>query len=164
MKTILNASVLAVALTFSAGFAGAYAQQLQSDGTMSQPAVQQQQQPAQQQPAQQQSAPQQEPMRKHAPNPAHEAKRLTKQLGLTPDQTSQLQPILADRDSRMAALHNDTTLDPRTMHKQGHAIELDTQGKINALLTPQQQQLYNDMRAAHHHGPQGAAPAPAPTA
>ena len=154
MQPFLSASVLAVAMTFATGsLAVAHSQQLQSDGTMSQPTAQQQQ-----------PAPPQGNMRKHAPNPNHEAKRLSRQLSLTPAQSSQLEPILADRDARMATLHSDTTVDPRTMHKQGHAIELDTQGKINALLTPQQQQLYSDMRAARHHGPQGAAPAPAPNA
>lgn len=157
MQAFLSASLLAVAMTFTAGsLAVAHSQQLQSDGTMSQSAAQQ---PAAQQP---QPAPRQGSMRKHAFNPNHEAKRLSRQLSLTSAQSSQLEPILADRDARMATLHGHTTIDPRTMHKQGHAIELDTQGKINALLTPQQQQLYSDMRAARHHGPQGSAPAPTP--
>ncbi len=151
MQNILKTSIVALALIFSTGSL-AMAQQLQSDGTISQP---QQAAPAQQ------PTPDQAPMHRHAPNPAHETRRLTRQLGLTPDQAAKLQPVLADRDARIAALHSDTTLDPKTMHRQGHAIARDTQGKIDALLTPAQQQTYADLRAAHHHhGGQDAAPTP----
>ncbi len=158
MQNLLPTSLLAAALLFTGGnLAVAHSQQLQSDGTYSQATPQQQQQTqAPSQPAD----PVQNGGARHAPNPARETKRLSRQLGLTPDQASLLQPILADRDSRMAALRADTTLDPKTKHRQGHAIQADTQGKINGLLTPAQQQQYADMRAAHRHNQGGTAPAP----
>ena len=143
MQNLAGLSLLAFALTFAgSSFTVAHAQVLQSDGTMSQP-----QQP-------------EAPMKK-APNAAHQAKHLSRQLGLTQDQSAKLLPILTDRDTRMAALHNDATIDPKTMHKQGHAIVLDTEGKINALLTPDQQKMYADMRAARHHGGKDVPPAAA---
>ena len=135
MQNLASLSFLALTLTFAgSSFAIAHGQVLQSDGTMAQPQ-------------------QADGARPHkAPNAAHQLKHMTKQLGLTADQTAKIQPILADRDARMATLHNDTTIDPRTMHKQGHAIELDTQSKVKDVLTPAQLQLYTDMLAAHHKG------------
>ena len=159
MKNLVSTAIVIIAVTLSTGsFAAASAQQLQSDGTMSQPS-QQSPQPVQQQ----QAAPAEGGMPRHAANPARQAKHLSKELGLSPDQSAQLQPILADRDSRMAALHADTTLDPRTMHQQSRAIGQDTDTRINALLTPAQQQLYADMKAAHHHRHGAPAGATAPT-
>ena len=102
---------------------------------------------------------------RRTPNPNKQTRKLSKELGLTAAQSAQIEPILADRDTRVTALRSDTTVDPRTMHKQNHAIELETQAKINAVLTPSQQQLYADVRAAHkNHGAPAAAPAPVPNA
>ncbi len=146
MQNLASLSLLALTLTFAgSSFAVAHAQVLQSDGTMAQP---QQADPAAKQ--------------HKAPNAAHQLKHMSKQLGLTADQTAKLQPILADRDTRMATLQNDTALDPKSMHKQKHAIEADTAIKVNAVLTPDQQKLYADMRAAHHKG--SGAPMVPPTA
>ena len=147
MQSLATLSLLAVSLTFAGtSFAAAHAQVLQSDGTMAQP--QQQATPA--------------ATAHKAPNSAHQLKHLRKQLSLTPDQTSKLQPILADRDTRMATLTGNTSLDPKSVHQQRHAIETDTESKINAVLTPDQQKLYADMRAARHHG--GETPVVPPTA
>ena len=102
----------------------------------------------------------------HQPNPARQAKELSKKLGLTPDQTSQLTPILADRDQRMQALESNSSLDPKTMHQQRRAIMMDTDQKLNAILTPAQQQQYATLKAERRHrGPEAPAapPAPAPS-
>ena len=88
---------------------------------------------------------------KHA-DAEHQAKHLTKKLGLSPDQAAQLQPILADRDQKMQALSANSSLDPKSMHQQRRAIASDTDQKLSAILTPDQQQQYAAMKAAHHHG------------
>jgi Spy/CpxP family protein refolding chaperone len=50
----------------------------------------------------QQSDPQQASQpRMHQPDPTKEARRLGKQLGLSPDQISQVQTVFADREQRV---------------------------------------------------------------
>lgn len=152
MRKLLGTSLLALSFACG-GTAWMHAQQLQSDGTMSPQAAQQQQAPADQ------------GMHRgrHAQDPAHQTKHLAKKLGLNADQTAQLQPIFADRDAKIAALRSDQSLDPKSRHRQMRAIGQDVDSRVNALLTPPQQQLYADMRASHHHHGRGAdAPAPAP--
>jgi len=46
----------------------------------------------------------------HAHNPQRETARLTKKLNLSADQSAKLEPILADRDRKIAALTSDTTI------------------------------------------------------
>jgi Spy/CpxP family protein refolding chaperone len=101
-------------------------------------------------------------MHHHQPNPAREARMLAKKLGLTADQTAQITPILADRQQRMQALMSNTSLDPKSMHQQRRAIRMDTQQKLNAVLTPAQQQQLAALRAAHRHA--GKQPTSAPPA
>jgi protein CpxP len=98
----------------------------------------------------------------HKMDPAHELKRLSKELSLTADQQTQIGPILADRQQKMSALASNTTLDATGMKKQRHAIMLDSQQKINAVLTSAQQQQMAALRAAHHH--KGATGAPSAAA
>lgn len=90
----------------------------------------------------------------HARNPQHEAARLAKRLNLTTDQTAKLEPILADRDQKIAALKSDTTIAPMIAHKQMHTIHQQTRQQIAAILTPDQiQQL-----KSRHHGHGASAP------
>jgi Spy/CpxP family protein refolding chaperone len=98
-----------------------------------------------------QTAPATPPPATHQANPAHELKHLSKELGLTPDQQSQIGPILADRQQRISALESNTALDPKSMHKQRHAIMLDSEQKINAVLTPAQQQQLATIKAERKH-------------
>ena len=46
----------------------------------------------------------------HIPNPRHQAKKMAKELGLTPDQVSKIEPILADRDQQVQSVRFDITL------------------------------------------------------
>jgi len=92
----------------------------------------------------------------HQPNPNRQAKELSKRLGLTADQTAKLEPILADRDQKVAALTANTSLDPKSMRQQRRAIMLDTDQKLNAILTPDQQQQYAALKAKRKQAMQGA--------
>ena len=100
----------------------------------------------------------------HAHNPQREAARLSKKLNLSPDQTAKLEPILADRDQKLAALNNNTTtVSPVVMRQQMKAIHQQTMQQLATVLSPDQIQ---QMKARHHgHGvPAQTEPQPTPQA
>lgn len=88
---------------------------------------------------------------RHAPthNPQREAAKLSKRLNLTSDQTAKLEPILADRDQKIAALKSGTTITPMIAKKQMQAIHQQTRQQLATILTPDQLQ---QMKARHNHG------------
>jgi periplasmic protein CpxP/Spy len=89
----------------------------------------------------------------HAHNPQREAAHLSKRLNLSSDQTAKLQPILADRDQKIAALKSDSTISPMIAQKQMHSIHQQTRQQLAAILTPDQLQ---QLRSRHHgHGAPG---------
>jgi Spy/CpxP family protein refolding chaperone len=108
----------------------------------------------------QQPAPdaQQPPMHQHhAPNPEHQARHLAKVLNLTPDQTAKLEPILANRDQQMEAIHSNGQLTQADARQQMRALHQSTEQQLAGILTPDQ---IAQMKAMHHgphgHGPHGA--------
>ncbi len=113
----------------------------------------------------QEPAPQQQPAAApiRQPNPKHQAKELSKKLDLTADQTAQIEPVLADRDQRVQTLNSNTTLDLKSMRKQRRAIMTQSEAKLNAILTPAQQQQYAALKAERRHGAEASVP-PAPAA
>lgn len=115
--------------------------------------------------AQQQDAAQTQPpaAKAHHHNPQREAARLSKKLNLSSDQTAKLEPILADRDQKLAALNNNTTISPVVMKQQMKAIHEQTMQQLDTVLTPDQLQ---QMKSLHHgHGaPAQAQPQPNPQA
>ena len=115
------------------------------------------------QPPPPQSTPQGAPQGARQPNPTREARRLSKQLGLTADQGSQVQAIFADREQKMQSLMSSNP-DPKSMRQQRRAIMQDSEQKIDAVLTPAQQQQWAAMKANRRQGPGGAAGAPPPSA
>jgi protein CpxP len=97
----------------------------------------------------------------HVPNPRHQAKKMAKELGLTPDQVSKIEPILADRDQQVQGLRSDTTLAPGDKKAKMHGIRQDSDSRIEAILTDTQKQQYEQIkqaRKANRHQ-QPAAPA-----
>jgi protein CpxP len=80
-------------------------------------------------------------------DPAKEAKRLGKELGLTKDQMAQIQPILQDRANQMQALRADTSTAPADRRAKAKGIMDDSKTKIEALLNDQQKQQYEQMLA-----------------
>jgi periplasmic protein CpxP/Spy len=98
------------------------------------------------------------PAGKHrAPDPAREAKHLGKKLGLSTDQVSQLQPILADRDQQVQSTRSDTTLSQSDRRAKFQSIRQDSKTKIEALLNDQQKQQFEQMMQArrnHAQAPQ----------
>ena len=96
----------------------------------------------------------------HAHNPQREAAKLSKKLNLSSDQTAKLEPILADRDNKIAALKNDTTISAVAMKQQMKAIHQQTREQLAAILTPDQMAQLRSMHHGHGHGEQQQ-PAPA---
>ena len=96
----------------------------------------------------------------HRHNPHKEAVRLSKKLNLTPDQTAKLEPILADRDQKMQALHQNTALTPDDRKAQMKSIAMDTRQQLSTVLTPDQ---LEQMKAMRHHGRKSQEAAPATT-
>lgn len=147
MKHLLTHAVLTVSLAVGGFAAQGQAATQQSDQT-------------------QQAAPQGgQYHHRHAPNPQRETKMLTRRLGLSSDQAAQVEPILVDRAQRMEALTSSQT-DPASMKAQRRTIMQDTKQKLDAVLTPAQQQ---EMAQLHHgHGRHGdnqpqAAPSTSPS-
>ena len=90
----------------------------------------------------------------HIPNPRHQAKKMARALGLTPDQTAKIEPILADRDQQVQSLRADTTLAPNDRKAKMHGIRQDSDNRIEALLTDTQKQRYEQIkqsRKANRH-------------
>ncbi len=84
----------------------------------------------------------------HVPNPRHQAKKMAKELGLTPDQVSKIEPILADRDQQVQGLRSDTTLAPSDKKAKMHGIRQDSDSRIEAILTDTQKQQYEQIKQA----------------
>ena len=102
--------------------------------------------------AQEPAAPAPAPAVKHhhrSHDPQRETARLSKPLNLSADQSAKIEPILADRDQKIAALKNDTTISPMIAHKQMHAIHQQTRQQLATVLTPEQLQQIHAHRRNH---------------
>jgi periplasmic protein CpxP/Spy len=97
----------------------------------------------------------------HVPNPRHQAKKMAKELGLTPDQVSKIEPILADRDQQVQGLRSDTTLAPGDRKAKMQGIRQESDSRIEAILNDTQKQQYEQIKQAHkaNRHQQSAAPA-----
>ena len=82
----------------------------------------------------------------HAPNPMRQAKRLARKLALTPEQQSEIEPILAARQQQIQSIRADATLTPKEQKISVRGIFEDSDGRIKAILNPAQRQLYAQMK------------------
>jgi Spy/CpxP family protein refolding chaperone len=97
--------------------------------------------------------PSQEPAQEPAPAPQAEHKltpekvvsMLDSKLALSDDQKNKITPIIADRQEKMRALRSDTSLRPMQRRRKAKEIMSDSDQKIKAVLTPDQQQKYAEM-------------------
>ena len=90
-------------------------------------------------------------------DPEMQAKHLQRQLGLTADQVNQIRPILVDaRDQAMAARQDSSLAGPDRMAKM-QSLRQATDARIMAVLNPDQQTKYQQMRAQmRQRGPRQA--------
>jgi len=76
------------------------------------------------------------------PTPAQVVGILDSKLSLSDDQKSKITPIIADRQQKLKALQADTSLRPMQRVRKAKAILNESDKKIKANLTPDQQQKY----------------------
>ena len=98
-------------------------------------------------------------------DPDRQLQHMTRMLNLTPDQQSQIKPILVDRQQKLEALFQNQSLAPRDRRAQMRAINQDMRSKVEAVLTGDQKQKYEAMQ--EHRGRRGGygnegAPPPPP--
>ena len=91
----------------------------------------------------------------------HRLERLTKMLTLTDDQQAQIKPILADEFTSMKAVKDDSTLADDAKKDKMKTLSDDAKAKISAILTPDQQQKFAQMKDHQHDSGSSSAPAPA---
>jgi Spy/CpxP family protein refolding chaperone len=86
------------------------------------------------------------PKHEHGPGPHHmmenPLEHLSKDLNLTDDQKTKVQPIIDQTKPQMAAIHKEA------MEKM-HALLESTGAQIRPLLTPEQQVKFDAMKKAH---------------
>jgi protein CpxP len=97
----------------------------------------------------------------HVPNPRRQAKKMAKQLGLTPDQESKIEPILADRAQQVQSVRSDSTIAPQDRKARIHGIRRDSDSKIEAILTDTQKQQYEQIKQSRKANKQQQVAAPA---
>ncbi len=90
-----------------------------------------------------QSAP--PPPQRRPPDPARQARRLGRQLGLSADQVSQIEPVLASRQTRLENVRTDPTLTPQQRRASVRRIMRSSNRKIEAVMTDSQKQQYQQM-------------------
>jgi Spy/CpxP family protein refolding chaperone len=71
---------------------------------------------------------------------------LSEKLNLTEDQKAKLKPILQDQEQQMKGLHDDASLTPEQKAAKKKAIRATTHDQINAVLTPEQQEKFKQMK------------------
>jgi len=88
-------------------------------------------------------------------NPDQQLRRMTKELNLNSDQQAQVRQVLVARDSQMSQLQANTTVTGPQRKEQMKAIWMDSDTKIKAVLTDQQKQQFDAMRAQQMERHQG---------
>jgi Spy/CpxP family protein refolding chaperone len=83
--------------------------------------------------------------RRHAPDLARQAQRLSRELGLSADQEAQIRPILADRQAQMQTLRADSSLSEEDRRSKIQSMMQESDNKIKAVLTDQQKQKFEQM-------------------
>lgn len=73
--------------------------------------------------------------------------KMSAALNLSPAQKQQVRPILMEEAPKLKALKSDTSLGPMQKAMQMHQIADDTDAKLKPILTPQQYQTWEGMRA-----------------
>ncbi len=78
-------------------------------------------------------------------SPDDVVEKLSEKLNLSDDQKAQIKPIIADRQQKMQALRADTSMRRRQKARQMKEIFENSDKKIKAILTPDQQKQYAEL-------------------
>lgn len=81
-----------------------------------------------------------------ATSPDAHLQMLSEKLNLTEDQKEKVKPILQDQAQQMKAIHNDPSLTSEQKAAKKKAIHETTHDQINAVLTPEQQEKFKQMK------------------
>ncbi len=114
-------------------------------------------------PPQDQASPQAQGQQGRGPmrmDPDKQLEHMTKELGLSADQQSQIKPVLLERQQKMQAIFQDQSLSREDRRAKMQAIRTDSQGKIEAVLNDQQKQKFEAMQ--QQMGPRGGQNGPPP--
>jgi NACalpha-BTF3-like transcription factor len=97
-------------------------------------------------------------------NPDKQLEHMTRELGLTADQQTQIKPILIDRQQKMEAIFQDQSIAQQDRRARMQSIRQDSQSKIEAVLNDQQKQKFAAMQEhmRGRGGPEGAPQESAP--
>ena len=79
-------------------------------------------------------------------SPEAHLQMLSEKLNLTEDQRAKLKPILQDQARQMKAVRDDPSLTPEQKAAKKKAIHETTHDQINAVLTPEQQEKFKEMK------------------
>ena len=75
--------------------------------------------------------------------------RLKQELGLTDDQIAKLKPILESLHQERKAIKEDTVLTKTEKHQQMKALQDKYASQLGAVLTPEQQVKWKELRQQH---------------
>lgn len=78
-------------------------------------------------------------------SPDDVVEKMGEKLNLSDDQKAQIKPIIVDRQEKMKELRSDTSMRRRQKGRQMKSIFKDSDNKIKAILTPDQQKQYAEM-------------------
>ncbi|MBV9607954.1 MAG: hypothetical protein JO187_00230 [Acidobacteria bacterium] len=81
------------------------------------------------------------------PSPDEQLQHMTKTLNLTADQQAKIKPILEERQQKISALMQDNSLNREDRRAKFGEIHSSSSQQIRAILTADQQQKLDQMRA-----------------
>ena len=85
-------------------------------------------------------------MAAHASSPEAHLQMLSEKLNLTDDQETKLRPVLQEREQQLKAMHDDSSLSQDQNRAKLTAIHESLYEQINAVLTPEQQDKFKEMK------------------
>lgn len=88
-------------------------------------------------------------------DPARQMDQLSQQLNLTDDQKSKLQPLFEEHRKQMQSLRQDTSLTPEQKQAKAKELRQANHQQMMSVLTPEQQQKLEQMRANRPHHRRG---------
>lgn len=94
-------------------------------------------------------------------NPDRQLERMTRELGLTTDQQTQIKPLIVDHDQKMQALFQNQSLAEDDRRTQMRTLNEGYRNSVKAVLTDDQKQKFDAMRDhMHRGGPEGQGGSP----
>lgn len=86
-------------------------------------------------------------------DPDKQLEHMSRALGLSADQQSQIKPLLVERQQKMETIFQDQSTPRQDRRAKMQSIRQDTQSKIDAVLSDQQKQKFDAMQERmHSHG------------